>query len=56
MVMLIYNWLEYRGNYSKISESLYEYFSNGPALHNNGAIVEFSNDNTNDSFQLFKKY
>ena len=44
--------LEYSGNYSKKLGSLYQYYKNEPAVDNTGAIVDFPNDNTTDSFKF----
>ena len=51
----VYKILEYTDNNSKTSESLYYYCRDEPELDNNGVIVDFTNDNTNDSFNCKEK-
>ena len=42
-VMLTYNLIEYSDNYSKKSGSLWQYFTNEPALNDaDGALANFS--------------
>ena len=38
----MYNLIEYSNNYSKTSESLWQYCKDKPALNNNGDIVDFT--------------
>ena len=45
-----YNLLEYSHNYLKTLRSLYPHCRDEPALDNTVAIVDFTNDNTADSF------
>ena len=51
--MPTYNLIEYSGNYSKTSASLWQYCKYIPAVNNNNAIVDFINNNLTDSFNLF---
>ena len=46
--MPTYNLIEYSDNYSKTSESLWQYHTDEPHLNNNGVIADFPADN-NDS-------
>ena len=48
--MPMYNLMEYIDNYSKESGSLCQYCRDEPALNNNGATVNFTDNNTTDSF------
>ena len=48
--MLLYNLIEYSGNYSKTSGSLWQYCKDMPAVNNNGDIVDFNGANATDSF------
>ena len=50
VVMLLYDWIEYSGNYSKTSGSLWQYCKDMPAVNNNGDIVDFNGANATDSF------
>ena len=52
IVMPMYNLIEYSDNYSKTSESLWQYCKDIPAINNNNAIVDFTNDNLADSFNF----
>ena len=52
VLMPMYNLLGYSGNCSETLRSLYQYCRNEPALDNTGAIVDFPNENTTDSFKL----
>ena len=55
IVMPIYNLIEYSGNYSKTSGSLWQYCKDIPAVNNNGDIVNFNGDNDTDSFNFKAK-
>ena len=50
IVMPMYNLIEYSGNYSKTSGSLWQYCKDIPGLNNDNAIVDFTNANLTDSF------
>ena len=52
IVMPMYNLIEYSDNYSKTSESLWQYCKDIPAVNNNNEIVDFTNDNLTDSFNF----
>ena len=52
IVMPMYNLIEYRGNYSKTSGSLWQYCKDIPAVDNNNAIVNFTDNNLTDSFNF----
>ena len=47
--MPMYNLIEYSDNYSKTSESLWQYCKDIPAVDNNNAIVNFAENNLTDS-------
>ena len=49
----MYNLIEYSGNYSKTSESLWQYCKEIPAVNNDENIVDFNGANATDSF-IFK--
>ena len=51
----MYNLIEYSGNYSKTSESLWQYCKEIPAVNNNGTIVDFNGANATDSFNFKTK-
>ena len=54
--MPMYDLIEYSDNYSKTSGSLWQYHRDEPFLEDNGAIVEFSTDDSNStSFKLKTK-
>ena len=55
IVMPIYNLIEYSDNYSKTSESLWQYCKDIPAVDNNNAVVNFSENNLTDSFDFKAK-
>ena len=40
-MILIYNLIEYRNNYSKTSESLWQYYRDEPALNDTSYIMDF---------------
>ena len=52
VVMLMYNLIEYSDNYSKTSESLWQYCKEIPAVNNEGNIVTFDGTNDTDSFNF----
>ena len=52
IVMPMYNLIEYSNNYSKTSGSLWQYTKDIPAVNNNNAIIDFTNNNLTDSFNL----
>ena len=49
IVMPMYNLIEYSDNYSKTSESLWQYHKDIPAVNNNNTIVDFNGANATDS-------
>ena len=51
----MYNLIEYSDNYSKTSESLWQYCKDVPAVKNNNAIVNFNGANATDSFNFRAK-
>ena len=53
--MPTYNLIEYSDNYSKTSESLWQYCKDIPAVEDNGAIVDFNGANATDSFNFKTK-
>ena len=53
--MPMYSLLEYNGNYSNTSESLFQHYRDEPAFNNDGIFVGFEDNNTNDSFKFLKK-
>ena len=55
IVMLMYNLIEYSNNYSKTSESLWQYCKEIPAINNDGDIVDFHGANATDSFNFKAK-
>ena len=50
--MPMYNLIEYSDNYSKTFRSLWQYTKDIPAVNNNNAIVDFTNNNLTDSFNF----
>ena len=46
----MYNSIEYSDSYSKASGSLWQYTKDIPAVDNNNAIFNFTNNNLTDSF------
>ena len=48
----MYNLIEHRDNYSKTSESLWQYCKDMPAVDNNNAIVNFTDNNLTNSFSF----
>ena len=53
--MPMYNLIEYSNNYSKTSESLWQYWKEIPAINNEGAIINFDGANATDSFNFKTK-
>ena len=53
--MLIYTLIEYSDNYSKTSESLWQYCKDMPTVNNNGDVVDFNGANATDSFNFKTK-
>ena len=52
ILMPMYNLIEYSDNYSKMSVSLWQYCKDVPAVNNNNAIVDFTDNNLTDSFNF----
>ena len=52
IVMPMYDLIEYNDNYSKTSGSLWQCCKDIPAINNNNAIVNFTNNNLTDSFNF----
>ena len=52
IVMPIYNLIEYRDSYAKTSATLRQYCKDIPAVNNNNAIVNFTENNLTDSFNF----
>ena len=52
IVMPMYNLIEYTDNYAKTSGSLWQYCLDIPAVNNNNAIVDFTENNLTDSFKF----
>ena len=50
--MPIYNLIEYSDNYSKTSGSLRQYCKDIPAVNNNNAIADLTDNNLTDSFNF----
>ena len=53
--MNMYNLIEYKDNYSKMSGSLWHYCKETPAVNNNRYIVDFNRVNGTDSFNFKTK-
>ena len=53
--MIIYNLKEYSDNYSKTSGILWKYFRDIPAVNNDGVIIDFTEANATDLFNLKEK-
>ena len=51
----MYNLIEYNGNYSKTSASLWQYYRGGVTLANAGHIANFHAANNRASFKLEQK-
>ena len=52
IVMPMYNLMEYSDNYVKTSGSLWQYTKDIPAVNNDNATVDFTNNNLTDSFNF----
>ena len=52
ILMLMYDLIEYSDNYSKTSGRLWQYCKDIPAVDNNNAIVNFTENNLADSFDF----
>ena len=52
IVMPMYNLIEYSNNYSKTSGSSWQYYKVIPAVDDNNAAVNFSDDNLTNSFKF----
>ena len=52
IIMPMYNLIEYSDNYSKITGSLWQYCIDTPAVNNNNAVVNFTENNLTDSFNF----
>ena len=50
--MPMYNLIKYSDNYAKTSESLWQYCLDIPAVDNNNAILDFTENNLTDSFNF----
>ena len=55
IVMPMYNLIEYSDAYSKTSGSLWKYYRDEPALHNNNNIIDFLANNNNRIYFKFKQ-
>ena len=55
IAMPMYNLIEYSDNYSKTSESLWQYCKDVPAVDNNNAFVNFTENDLTDSFNFKAK-
>ena len=55
IVVPMYNWIDYRYNFSKISGSLWQYCKDITAVNNAGNIVDFNGANATDSFNFKTK-
>ena len=49
-----YNLIECSDNYLKTSVSSWQYYRDKPAIDDNGAITDFTDNNSNNSSSLFK--
>ena len=52
IVIPMYNLIEYNDNYLKTSGSLWQYCLDIPAVNNNNAFVDFTENNLTDSFNF----
>ena len=50
--MPMYNLIENSNNYSKTSRSLWQYYKDIPAVNNDNAAVNFTDNNLTDSFKF----
>ena len=55
IVMSMYNLIECSNNYLKTSESLWQYYTDIPAVNNDGDIINFNEANATDSFDFKTK-
>ena len=55
IVMSMYSLIEYSDNYSKTSESLWQYCKEISAVNNEGNIVDFNGASATDSFSFKTK-
>ena len=55
IVMPMYNLIEYSDDYLKTSRSLWQYCKDIPALDDNNAVVNFTENNLTDSFNFKEK-
>ena len=56
LVMAMYNLIEYSDNYSKTSESVWQYYRDEPLLDANDTIADFADDDSNStSFKIKTK-
>ena len=55
VVMPMYNLIEYSDKYSKTSGILFQYCRDVPAVDNNSAVIDFTEANVTDSFNLKEK-
>ena len=55
IVMPMYNLVEYSHNFSKTSESLWQYCKERPAVNNESNTVDFNGANATDSFNFKTK-
>ena len=51
----MYNLIGYSDAYLKASGSLWKCYKDEPALHNNGEIIDFSDNNKNASLKFIQK-
>ena len=54
VIVPLYNLLEYSPAYAKTSGSLWQYCKDIPAVDNNNAIVDFTENNLTDSFNFWR--
>ena len=52
IMMPMYNLIEYSDNYSKTFGSLWQYVKDIPAVNDNNAIVNYTDNNLTDSFNF----
>ena len=55
LVMPMFNLIEYSGNYSKPSESLWQYYRDEPFINNNGVIIDVLDNPDSASFKSKRK-
>ena len=51
VVMSMYDLIEYSNNYLKTSGSLWQYYRDGPALNDAGALVDFPGNTTSFKYK-----